>query len=171
MRACRRRARRAADRHRRLLPATRATAAIHERTLELCTVVAFDPNDVTRERKRRDRAWAEEAEAAAGGLEALCVSPGGLVGETTRANVFAIVADGTIATPPTRGLLPGVTRSWAIERTGAVERLLPLVELLAGRAAFVTTAGRGIVRIAAIDGRALGDDPLIDALADAWRRL
>ena len=34
--------------------------------LELCTVVAFDPNDVTRERKRRDRAWAEEGEAAAG---------------------------------------------------------------------------------------------------------
>ena len=43
--------------------------------------------------KRVERAWADAAETAAGG-EALLVSADGLVGETTRANVFAVLGDG-----------------------------------------------------------------------------
>ena len=60
-------------------------------------VETYDPADRSRERKRTERAWADAAETAAGG-EALLVSPEGLVGETTRANVFAILGD-VVVTP------------------------------------------------------------------------
>jgi branched-subunit amino acid aminotransferase/4-amino-4-deoxychorismate lyase len=146
--------------------APRSRAPAHLRT-----VVGYDPGDRTRELKRSDRRWAEAAEAAAGGAEPLLVSSAGEVGETSRANVFAIAADGAVVTPPACGLLPGVTRAWAMEQTAAAERVLPLTELVAGRAAFLTTAGRGIVRVAAIDGVALGDDDRIAELAAAWRAL
>ncbi len=132
-------------------------------------VVAYDPADRSRERKRTERAWADAAETAAGG-EALLVSPEGLVGETTRANVFAILGD-TVVTPAVSGLLPGVTRSWAIERLGALERALTLAELREADGAFLTTAGRGIVALADVDGHRLPSHPLVEQLAEAWRAL
>lgn len=132
-------------------------------------VEAYDPGDRTRERKRSDRAWADAAETAAGG-EALLVSPRGLVGETTRANVFAILGD-TVVTPALAGILPGVTRSWAIERLGAVERPLTLAELRGADGAFLTTAGRGIVLLADVDGGPIPVHPLIAQLQEAWRQL
>lgn len=152
-------------------PAPRPRAPSPATPVDLRSALAFDPADRSRERKRADRRWAEAAEAAAGGREALCISADGLVGETTRANVFAILADGAVVTPPVQGILPGVTRGWALARTGAVERPLPLAELRGARAAFLTTAGRGIVRVASVDGTALGDHPLVAELAEAWRRL
>ena len=51
------------------------------------------------------------------------------------------------------------------------ERELELIELLEARAAFLTTSGRGVVRVAAIGGTALGDDPRIAELQGAWRAL
>lgn len=132
-------------------------------------VEAYDPTDRTREEKRAERAWADAAEGAAGG-EALLVSAYGLVGETTRANVFAIFGD-AVVTPSVAGILPGVTRSFALERTGAVERPLTLAELRAADAAFLTTAGRGIVPLADVGGRRFAGHPLVDELAAAWRAL
>jgi branched-chain amino acid aminotransferase len=122
----------------------------------------YDPGDALRERKRLDRRWAEELERGLeAGEEALVVSADGLAGETTRANVFALVG-GVLVTPPVRGLLPGVTRAWVIGEAGARERDLTLAELEAAPAAFVTTAGRGIVPV-------LGTDPaMADALHRAW---
>jgi para-aminobenzoate synthetase/4-amino-4-deoxychorismate lyase len=78
------------------------------------------PDRRRREHKAVDRGWADAALAAAravGADDALLVSPSGLVGETTRANVFAVLADGTTVDPAGGRLLPGVTRSWAIEAT------------------------------------------------------
>ncbi len=132
-------------------------------------VEAYDPGDRTRERKRTERAWADAAETAAGG-EALLVSIQGLVGETTRANVFAILGD-TVVTPALAGILPGVTRLWAIERLGAVERALTLEELRGADGAFLTTAGRGIVVLADVDGSPIPVHPLVEQLRDAWRLL
>jgi branched-subunit amino acid aminotransferase/4-amino-4-deoxychorismate lyase len=132
-------------------------------------VEAYDPADRSRQQKRVDRAWADAAETAAGG-EALLVSADGLVGETTRANVFAILG-GTVVTPPVAGILPGVTRSFALERTGAVERPLSLADLRAADGAFLTTAGRGIVPLADVGGRRLPGHALVDELAAAWRAL
>lgn len=132
-------------------------------------VDAYDPGDRTRERKRTERAWADAAETAAGG-EALLVSPQGLVGETTRANVFAILGD-TVVTPAVAGILPGVTRSWAIEWLGAVERALTLEELREADGAFLTTAGRGVVALADVDGSRIPAHRLVEQLQEAWRAL
>ncbi|MDX6378486.1 MAG: branched-chain amino acid aminotransferase [Gaiellaceae bacterium] len=132
-------------------------------------VEGYDPGDDTRTRKRIDRVWAEAAETTAGG-EALLVSPHGLVGETTRANVFAILGD-VVVTPGAGGILPGVTRSWAIEQLGAIERALTLEELRHADGAFLTTAGRGIVALADVGGVGIPVHPLVEQLAEAWRVL
>jgi branched-chain amino acid aminotransferase len=137
------------------------------RAVTLHPVVAYEPTTTARESKRADRGWALLAERAArdaGADEALLLSADGLVGETSRANVFAILGD-KLVTPPVAGLLPGVTRSWVIERTAAVERRLTGDELARADGVFLTTAGRGVVAVA---GR---EHPLITALAAEWRAL
>lgn len=142
--------------------------------VRLATVVGFDPGDVAREQKRADRRWAAAAEAAAGRLaadEPLLVDRAGRVGETSRCNVFALLADGTVATPPAHGILPGVTRGFVIERTGAAERPIAIDDLTRARAVFLTSAGRGIVAVASLDGSALASDPFVDDLARAWHEL
>lgn len=140
----------------------------------LATVPGFDPGDAARERKLAAREWAETAEVAAataGADEPLLVSVDGLVGETSRASFFAVDTTGRIVTPPVRGLLPGVTRAWVVEAAGAVEHALTVAELADARAAFLTTAGRGIVPVAAIDGRPLGEDERVATLAREWQAL
>ncbi|WP_210493866.1 aminotransferase class IV [Patulibacter sp. SYSU D01012] len=141
----------------------------------LATVAGYDPDDADRERKRADRTWALAAEAAAvaAGADApLLVAPDGRAGETSRANLFVVAADGSLRTPPAQGLLPGVTRGWVLDvEPGAAEAPVTREDLAGARAAFLTTAGRGIVPVAAIDGRPLGDDPRIAALAARWRAL
>jgi branched-chain amino acid aminotransferase len=128
-------------------------------------VPGYDPARRDREAKRADRDWAIAAEAAlAPGEEALLVSGDGLVGETTRANVFAVI-DGVLVTPPARGLLAGVTRGWVIERTGAREREITAGALATADAAFLTTAGRGVVPVR---GRS---STLVEELAREWLAL
>jgi branched-subunit amino acid aminotransferase/4-amino-4-deoxychorismate lyase len=142
--------------------------------VRLVPVAGYDPTDVRREHKAVDRGWADAALAharAVGADDALLVSPSGLVGETTRANVFAVLADGTTVTPPVAGLLPGVTRSWAIEATAAVERPLTVGELVGARAVFLTTAGRGVVPVRALGASPLPEDPVVARLAAAWQEL
>jgi branched-subunit amino acid aminotransferase/4-amino-4-deoxychorismate lyase len=151
-----------------LLPAT------PRRPLRLAAVRAFDPADAAREHKRDERAWASAALAtarAAGADDALLISDDGLLGETTAANVFVRLADGTLATPPSAGIVPGVTRAWVIERTGAAVRPLRVSDLATARSAFATTAGRGVVGVAAVDARALGEDEALEALHRAWLAL
>jgi branched-subunit amino acid aminotransferase/4-amino-4-deoxychorismate lyase len=142
--------------------------------VRLATVPGHDPADDAREQKRAERGWATRAEAAAtaAGADApLLVSAGGLVGETSRASFFAIDATGRVATPPVSGILPGVTRAWALEAIRGDEVALRTADLAGVRAAFLTTAGRGIVPVTAIDGRPLGTDPRVEQLAVAWQLL
>ncbi|MEV4423709.1 aminotransferase class IV [Patulibacter sp. NPDC049589] len=142
--------------------------------VRLAVVPGFDPADETREQKRAERGWAEAAEALArdaGADEPLLASAAGLVGETSRASLFVVDAAGSILTPPVRGILPGVTRAWALDAAGATEHALTVAELGEVRAAFLTTAGRGVVPVAAIDGHALGTDDRVAELAAAWRAL
>src|SRR5262249_40091571 len=142
----------------------RATPRPPRRTepVSLVTVVGYEPGDPARGRERSG-GWGaaprDGAGAAAGADEALLVSPDGLVGETTIGNVFVVLADGTVATPEARGLLPGVTRSWVVEQTGARERPVHLQELHPARSMFVTSSGRGVAPVRSVAGTAIPDDP------------
>jgi len=154
--------------------ASRARTPPPRDPVRLALVAGFDPEDARRERKLADRGWAEAAETVArdaGADEPLLRSPAGLVGETSRASLFVVDATGRIVTPPVRGILPGVTREWALEAAGATEHALTVDDLAAARAAFLTTAARGVVPVASIDGRALGTDDRVAELAAAWRAL
>ena len=138
--------------------------------IDLLVHRSYDPADDRRLLKTADRAWAERAEAAVGG-EALLVDADGRLGETTRASLLLHLADGSFATPALAGILPGVTRDWALEQTGAAERALRLDDLRDARGAALLTAGRGVVPIASVEGIALARSPELDALAVAWRAL
>ncbi len=132
--------------------------------------VSYDPACAARLVKAADRAWAEAAEREAGG-EPLLVTIDGRVGETTRAAVIALGPDGGWRVPRLEGILPSVTRAWAVERTGAAEADLALADLRAAAGAALLTAARGVVPITAIAGEPLGRSPLVDDLARAWEAL
>lgn len=154
--------------------ASAARAPASTDPVRLVTVGGYDPADRAREQKRASRNWAIDAEAEAArrdGDEPLLVSFDGRLGETTRASLFLVDHAGRIATPPVRGILPGVTRSWVIESGVREDRPLHVDDLDAVRSAFITSAGRGIVPVAAIDGTPLVRDRGVDELAVAWRAL
>ena len=138
--------------------------------VELLLHRSYDPADATRLRKTADRAWAKRAEAAVGG-EALLVDADGRLGETTRASLLVHLADGSFAVPALEGILPGVTRAWALAETGADERVLHLDDLRDARGAALLTAGRGVVAIASVEGIGLARSPELMLLAEAWRAL
>lgn len=104
----------------------------------------------------RDRA------RSAGYHDALLLDAGGRVIEGTTCNVFAVLPDGAIVTPPlSAGCLAGVGRAWAIERLheeGAVVREAPLREahLASAREVFLTNALMGAIPVRRIDGHELG---------------
>jgi branched-subunit amino acid aminotransferase/4-amino-4-deoxychorismate lyase len=130
---------------------------------------SYDPDDADRLVKAADRAWAERAETEAGG-EPLLVSPAGLIGETTRAAVI-VIGPGGWRVPRLRGILPSVTRAWAVAETGAEEADVHLDELRDAEGMALLTAGRGVVPVDAVEGIALARSPLVDGLARAWREL
>ena len=131
---------------------------------------SYDPRDASRHVKAADRAWAERAEADAGG-EALLVDAAGRLGETTRASLLVHLADGALAMPALEGILPGVTRAWALDETGADERVLVLDDLRGARGAVLLTAGRGVVPVASVEGVPLARSAELDALRDRWLEL
>jgi branched-subunit amino acid aminotransferase/4-amino-4-deoxychorismate lyase len=162
--------------------AVRARATPPAAAWSLALVPGYAPGEAAREEKRADRAWLvgpERAAAAAGADEPLLVATGpdgavddgARVGETARASLFLVDATGRVRTPPVDGLLPGVTRAWALGAAGALEAPLTVADVRAARAAFCTNAVRGVVPVREVDGRALARDPLIGELATAWQRL
>ncbi|WP_051221988.1 chorismate-binding protein [Conexibacter woesei] len=108
------------------------------------------------DRKWRDRRWVDAAERATAPAIPLLVDADGQVLETTRANVFAVLADDTIVTPPLDGrILPGVTRAAVGEALDARERPLTLADLHAAEAVLVCNALRGLETVTRIGNRAL----------------
>lgn len=115
--------------------------------------------------KWSDRRMLEQLDERVAPDGALLVDPERGVLETTRANVFAVLADGTIATPPADGaVLPGIARARVLAL--ARERGLAVAEapvaasaLVGAREAFATGSVRGIEPIASIDGRPLSAAP------------
>lgn len=113
--------------------------------------------------KWADRRLLESLEADSAPAAPLLVDGDGAVLETSRANVFAVRADGSLATPPADSrILPGVARARAIElaRAAGVEAAeMPLTraDLAAAREVFLTGSVRGVEPVGAIDGIPVGD--------------
>jgi para-aminobenzoate synthetase/4-amino-4-deoxychorismate lyase len=105
--------------------------------------------------KWRDRRLLEALEAASGPRAPVLVDLDGLVLETSRSSVLAVI-DGTLVTPPLDGrILPGVARARALADAVALgiaveERPLALAELVRADAALACNALRGVEPVAGV---------------------
>jgi branched-subunit amino acid aminotransferase/4-amino-4-deoxychorismate lyase len=122
-----------------------------------------------RRRIEQDRAAKEGAD------DVLCVTPDGLICETTRCNIF-LVRDGRLITPGTDGpLLPGVMRGVVLEQARIVA--IPVVEgpvsldaIDSADEAFLTNSVRGILPVARLlDAELPAPGPLTQRLWDHIR--
>jgi branched-chain amino acid aminotransferase len=92
-----------------------------------------------------------------GADDALLLNTEGRLAESTIANLFVVLANGTIVTPPvTEGALPGVRRATLLAELGAEERPLPPEALDDAREAFLSNA-LSIRPLVAVDGRPIAD--------------
>jgi len=93
--------------------------------------------------------------------DAIMTSAAGLIGEASCANVIVVGAGGA-ATPPVRGILPGVTRAGVLRRAREVDqpievREIGVAELQGAREIILLSAGVGVLAAASFEGRALDD--------------
>ena len=111
-----------------------------------------------------------------GADDALLLNAAGNVAEASVANLF-VVREGKLLTPPTTdGCLDGITRRSVLELAAtlsipALERTLSRMDVFAADEVFVTGTGAGILRIASLDGEALGGaaiGPLTTRLIEAY---
>jgi len=99
---------------------------------------------------------------AAGAHEALIVDGQSRVIEGATSNVFAVLADGTLVTPPEEdGILLGITREILLAVADDLKlpvRLasLPLAELKKAAEVFVSSSIRELVPVVSIDGERVG---------------
>jgi branched-chain amino acid aminotransferase len=115
---------------------------------------------------------------AAGAAEALLVDRRGCVVEGATSNVFAVLDDGTLVTPPEEdGILLGITRETVLEvaaELGLRCRLasLPLSDVKAAAEVFVCSSIRELLPVVSIDGSPVGrgrPGPITRQLLSAFR--
>lgn len=101
----------------------------------------------------------------------------GDIAEADCANLFAVV-DGAVVTPPlSRGVLPGITRAFALAQLArdgrpAVERAITRRDLERASEMFLTSSLLGVQALAAVDDRSLSAAaPTAAALAAAYATL
>jgi branched-chain amino acid aminotransferase len=93
---------------------------------------------------------------AAGGDEALLVTPEGRVLEVQTAAFFFVDAAGRLRTPPLAdGILDSITRRAVLRRLAVADEPCRLEEVLAGREAFVAGTRSEVQHVSAVDGRPL----------------
>jgi para-aminobenzoate synthetase / 4-amino-4-deoxychorismate lyase len=103
-----------------------------------------DADDFRLRHKTSDRAFYDDARAAAGSFEILFVRPDGQLTEGSFTNLF-VPQGGRLLTPPLdAGLLPGIHRGTLIERGEAIEAPLTVADLCHGF--FVANDLRGMMR-------------------------
>ena len=104
-------------------------------------------------------AWrdAERQAHAVGADTALLLDADGRLGEAATANVFCVVG-GEIITAPISGILPGITRGIVMDLAPVREAVLDEPTWRGADEIFVTSAVRGAVPLARIDGRELGGE-------------
>lgn len=94
-----------------------------------------------------------------GGAEALFANTSGNLCEGTGTNVF-VVLEGRLLTPPlSAGPLAGITRELVLEWVGGEEAEIPMPRLPEASEAFLTSTGRDVQPIRAVDGRVVGGVP------------
>lgn len=118
------------------------------------------------------------AHAAEAGARAVLMHGDGRISETSTANV-AIVARGTVATPPPTDALGGVSLGCARRLAASLgmpweERSLTADDLARADEILLTSTPSCIMPVARFDGRAVGDGqpgPVFRAILDAWSGL
>ena len=108
-----------------------------------------------------------------GANEALLSNVKGEVIEGTTTNVFW-VKDGTVCTPPVRGILAGTTRAHVLRlcrklKIPSAEMNIRASELPKVDALFVTSCAAEIMPVSHRDGRKLGTSPLVRRLQKHFR--
>ncbi|KII00188.1 class IV aminotransferase [Streptomonospora alba] len=94
-----------------------------------------------------------------GAGEAILANTAGNLCEGTGSNVFAVL-DGELRTPPlSAGPLAGITRELVLEWAGGAETDIAMTDLDRVSEAFLTSSGRDVQPIRAIDGRELPAAP------------
>ena len=113
----------------------------------------------------------------AGADVALLPTIEGDIAEADCANLFAVV-DGAVVTPPqSRGVLPGITRAFALAHLAldgrpAVERAIDRRDLARASEVFLTSSLLGVQALAVVDGRSLPEAALtVSVLAAAYAAL
>ena len=101
---------------------------------------------------------AREAARAAGADDALLFDSAGRLVEGARTNVFAVLRDGTLATPPlSRGAVAGIAREILCARMPeVVERDVAVSDLARARELVLANAVRGAVSLVSVDGHRIG---------------
>jgi branched-chain amino acid aminotransferase len=107
-----------------------------------------------------------------GCTEAIFATTTDLLSEGTGSNVFVAIG-GRLLTPPlSAGCLAGVTRALVLEATAAVEEDIPMAAFHDADEIFLTSTGRDVQPVHAVDDRAYRTDgPLTAAAAEAFAEL
>ncbi|MFW5417127.1 aminotransferase class IV family protein [Nocardiopsis sp. CNT-189] len=94
-----------------------------------------------------------------GGSEAIFANTAGNLCEGTGSNIFLVVRGHLVTPPLSAGPLAGITRELVLEWAGGEETDLPMSALEEASEAFLTSTGRDVQPISAVDGRALPAAP------------
>lgn len=97
---------------------------------------------------------------AAGATEAIFANTQGQLCEGTGTNVFVVI-DGELYTPTLKaGGLAGITRALVLEWYGGTEKDFPYDVLHTADEVFITSSGRDVQGVVAVDGKPVGDGTL-----------
>ncbi len=120
-----------------------------------------------------DRVLALDDARGRGADDAVRLDADGRVAECATANLFAVVG-GAVVTPPAIAALAGVTRGVVLELAAAAgiavrEHAITPAELAAADEIFVTSAVRGVMPVASLDGVARLPGPVTRLLTERYR--
>jgi branched-chain amino acid aminotransferase len=114
-------------------------------------------------------AWANDR----GCTEALLANTRGELCEGTGTNVFVVLGDERLVTPPlSSGCLAGVTRELLVEAMDVAEESVPLAALADAQEVFLTSSTRDVHPVHAVDGRSLtAPGPVTRRALEAWQAI
>ncbi|MFP8881852.1 MAG: aminotransferase class IV [Myxococcota bacterium] len=130
------------------------------------------PVDGLKVTNRLTLALAAQTARSAGVDEAILIDSAQQLVEGARTNLFCVLTDGTLATPPIdSGAVAGIARAVCLERISEIsERRVSIGDLERGRELIAVNAVRGAKPITALDGKPVGNGapgPWSERLADA----